>query len=294
MMYSSTINSEEASRAAEAERASLLELHFKASPDGRTFIARQYADYPYHVCKAQYLDDSPAGMATLYLQSCSGGLFEGDRLNFTVRAGARTGVHLTSQASTIVHSARGKGKAVQRGTIIAMPGSLVEYFPDPAILFPNSRLETRLDLQLEKGASVLVSESFLLHDPSCKGGVPAFLDSTLNATLSDGTLIARDRMRIEEHAWNADRAGVFGQWKCYGVILVLTSEVSCSKLCSEIRGAIASIGNVYAGASMLSGARGVCIRFLGHEAVPLKAAMTAAWKATRKLLSGSEPAVRRK
>jgi urease accessory protein len=294
MTYSSTISGEEPSRAVEANRASLLELDFKAGPDGRTYIARQYADYPYHICKAQYLDASPAGMATLYLQSCSGGLFEGDHLSFTVRAGARTGVHLTSQASTIVHSARGGGKANLRGTIIAMPGSLVEYLPDPAILFPSSRLEARLDFQLGKGASVIVSDSFLLHDPSCKGGVPGLLDSTLNVTLADGTLIARDRMRIEGRAWHADRPGIFGQWKCYGIILIFTSEVSCSTLCSEIRDAISPMGDVYVGASMLSEARGVCARFLGRDAVPLREAMAAAWKAARKLLCGSQPVPRRK
>ena len=51
---------------------------------------------PYHICKAQYLDEQPSGMATLYIQSCSGGLFEDDRLSFTIHAAEGTAVHLTS------------------------------------------------------------------------------------------------------------------------------------------------------------------------------------------------------
>lgn len=294
MMYSSVASSREAIPAVETRRASLLELRFEKSPDGRSFIAHQYADYPYHICRAQYFDADPAGMATLYLQSCSGGLFEYDRLHFKMIAGAGTAVHLTSQASTIVHSARGPGRASHCGTIIALPGSLVEYLPEPTILFPDSYLETRLDLQLGENASVIVCDSFLLHDPSGQGAAPALLDASLNVTLTDGTLIARDRMRIAGNTWHARQPGAFGQWKCQGIILVFTSLAPSNILCSEIRNAISAMDDLYAGVTTLSQRRGICARFLSGEAVPLKAAMTAAWKATRKLLCGSEPVVRRK
>jgi urease accessory protein len=293
-MSSSALASRAAIRAIEPRQASQLKLRFEKGPDGRSFLAHQYADYPYHICRAQYFDAAPAGMATLYLQSCSGGLFENDRLNFNIIAGAGTAVHITNQASTIVHSARGPGMASHRGTIIALPGSFVEYLPEPTILFPDSRLEVRLDLQVGESASIMVCDSFLLHDPSGKGAVPALLDASLNATLVDGTLIARDRMRIAGSTWEASQPGAFGEWKCQGIILVLTSLVASNSLCSEIRNAISSMGDLYAGVTTLSQARGICARFLSRDAVPLKAAMTAAWKATRKLLCGLEPAVRRK
>jgi urease accessory protein len=293
-MYSSAIASKEAIRAIEPQQASQLKLRFEKGPDGRSFLANQYANYPYHICRAQYFDATPAGMATLYLQSCSGGLFENDRLSFNIIAGAGTAAHITSQASTIVHSARGPGMASHRGTIIAFPGSFVEYLPEPTILFPDSRLEVRLDLQVAESASIMVCDSFLLHDPSGKGAVPALLDGSLNATLVDGTLIARDKMRIEGSTWEARQPGVFGEWKCQGIILVFTSLAPSNILCSEIRNAISAMDDLYAGVTTLSQGRGICARFLSGEAVALKAAMTAAWKATRKLLCGSEPAVRRK
>ena len=294
MMYSSVTDSREAISAVETGRASLLELRFEKSLDGRSFIAHQYASYPYHICRAQYFDADPAGMATLYLQSCSGGLFENDQLKFKMVAGAGTAVHLTSQASTIVHSARGAGKASHCGTIIALPDSLVEYLPEPTILFPDSHLETRLDLQLGQNASIMVCDCFLLHDPLVKGAAPALLDASLNATLADGMIIARDRMRIEGDTWHASQPGAFGEWTCQGIVLVFTGLVPSNLLCSEIRNAISAMDDLYAGVTTLSQSRGICARFLSHEAVSLKAAMTAAWKATRKLLCGLEPAVRRK
>ena len=138
------------------EDGSQLALDFRRDAVGRTFIAKQYADYPFHICKAQYLDEQPSGMATLYIQSCSGGLFEDDRLSFTIHAAEGTAVHVTTQASTIVHSARGSGFAKQQGQIVAQSGALVEYLPDPMILFPRSRFKTSLTVQLAESASLLV------------------------------------------------------------------------------------------------------------------------------------------
>ena len=101
-------------------------------------------------------------------------------------------------------------------------------------------------------------------------------------------------MRIERETWHASQPGAFGEWKCQGTILVFTSLAPSNILCSEIRNAISAMDNLYAGVTTLSQARGICARFLSCGAVSLKAAMTAAWKAARKLLCGSEPAVRRK
>jgi urease accessory protein len=293
-MYSSPLTPSAMGASTGARRASRIELRFKRDPGGRTFIAQQYADYPYHVCKSHYLDEHPAGMATLYLQSCSGGLFENDRLAFRVLAGERAAVHLTSQASTIVHSARGGGRADHHGIIVAEPHALVEYLPDPIILFPGSRLETRLDLHLSQGASLMVCESFLLHDPSGGSAKPSLLDSCVSAHLSDGTLIVRDRIRIEGEAWQAKLFGGLGSWNCHGSIIILTASISCDDLCREIRNSVAPIPDIYAGASSLSRDSGACARFLARGAVPLKNAMTAAWKASRRLLCGSEPGLRRK
>src|SRR5204862_28241 len=77
------------------------------SPTGRTFISRQYFAYPFHVCRPFYHDAALPGLATLYVQSCSGGLYENDRLMVDLEAAPLTEAHVTSQASTIVHGMNG-------------------------------------------------------------------------------------------------------------------------------------------------------------------------------------------
>jgi urease accessory protein len=277
-----------------AKEGSQLVLDFRRDGAGRTFIARQYADYPFHICKAQYLDEQPSGMATLYIQSCSGGLFEHDRLSFSINAAEGTAVHLTTQASTIVHSARGSGFANQYGTIVALPGALIEYLPDPIILFPGSRFTTRLTVQLAETASLVIGESFFRHDPAGGSAAPDVLDACLEVRLPEGTLLARDRMRIGGETWQAHVPGCWGDWSCHGLLLVMTGAVSCERLCTAMRTAASSVGGVYAGATALPHGKGIFARFLARDAVQLKHAMTTGWIAARTMLSGAAPLPRRK
>src|SRR5215216_6975816 len=277
-----------------AEHGSQLALDFRRDSAGRTFIAKQYADYPFHICKAQYFDEQPSGMATLYIQSCSGGLFEDDRLSFTINAAEGTALHVTTQASTIVHSARGAGFASQYGQIIARPGALVEYLPDPIILFPGSRFRTRLTVQLAESVNLVVGESFLLHDPAGVNAWPEAFDSCLEVRLPDGSLLARDRMRIDGKTWQAHLPGCWGDWSCHGLLLVMAGSISCESLCTAMRAAASSVDGVYAGASALPHRKGTFARFLARDAVQLKNAMTTGWIAARTLLSGAAPLPRRK
>ena len=294
MMFSSTAEAFDAAAAATAPGGSRLELAFERSPGGTTFIASQFAEYPYHVCRPLFLDRELPGLATLYLQSCSGGLFEDDKLACDVIAGTGSAVHLTSGASTIVHSSRRGGQAEHSTAIRAEQNAFAEYLPDPVILFPHARLTTRLDLTLDPSATIIVSDSFIVHDPAGLGGVPAFIAMTVTAKLADGTLLARDRIAISGEAFKPGKPGVMGPWKCYGTVMVLTRNVPSAALRDGLRGALAGIEAVYAGVSTLPNRAGVWARFLTADAVSLRGAIARAWMESRRLLIGHEPVKRPK
>ena len=95
------------------------DITFGREPGGQTFVKRQFAAYPFHICRPHYFAGDPAGMVTLYLQSLSGGIYEHERLSLSVAAQPRTRVHLTSQASTIVHL----------GNIAARTRAVLEFDP---------------------------------------------------------------------------------------------------------------------------------------------------------------------
>ena len=57
---------------------SRLALTFSCDGDGRTYLDRQFASYPFHVCRPHYFPHDAPGMATLYVQSSAGGLYQED------------------------------------------------------------------------------------------------------------------------------------------------------------------------------------------------------------------------
>ena len=121
---------------------SRLELSFAVGADGETQLTHQFAGYPFHLCRPFRLDGDPAGMLTLYLQSCSGGLYEGDRLSTFMQIREGAAAHVTTQAATIAYGMRELG-AQHHARVEASAGSLLEYIPDPIILFPGTRLNSR-------------------------------------------------------------------------------------------------------------------------------------------------------
>src|SRR5262245_37447331 len=84
-------------------RAGRAALVFSRAASGDTYLSRQQVGYPYHICGLHRFAGDPAGMMSLYVQSCAGGIFQQDRLrqSFIVEEGALA--HVTTTASTIVH-----------------------------------------------------------------------------------------------------------------------------------------------------------------------------------------------
>lgn len=63
---------------------------------GRTFLQHQRVPYPFHITRPHALDAKRPDIATLILQSASGGLYDGDQLTLNIVAGEGTLAHVTS------------------------------------------------------------------------------------------------------------------------------------------------------------------------------------------------------
>ena len=74
---------------------------------GKTFLARQLTPHPFHITRPFYFEEVPQGIASLYLQSSSGGLYGDDHLTLDIAVRKNAAAHVTTQASTVVHAARG-------------------------------------------------------------------------------------------------------------------------------------------------------------------------------------------
>ncbi|MGB6347116.1 MAG: urease accessory protein UreD [Methyloceanibacter sp.] len=270
-----------------------LELEFAAAPDGRTYLRRQFASYPFHVCRVQFQDSDIPDLATLYVQSCSGGVYEDDRLKLALAAGENAKAHVSTQAATVVHSMPA-GRAEQIVRLDCAHGSYLEYLPDPQILFPGSSCRSAISVRLSGNGIGVVSDSFLQHDPDGKDGTFSAYWSEIVVEAADGEVLTIDRLRIDGRAFQGRRPGVSGSFAAQGTLVVAGLEVPFRAISDALRTVSLDCAEAAIGSSQLPKSAGMLVRVLAADGAALKRAMHMAWCAARLALQGSLPVERRK
>ncbi len=267
-------------------------LRFARAPDGRSYIARQRVGYPFHITRPFHFDEAPAGALTLYLQSVSGGIYQGEDLVMTCAAGAASAAHVTTQAATIVHRMPA-APARQTVALEAADGALLEYLPDPLIMFPGARLTSVLEIEAAADATVIASESFAHHDP---GGEDRRFDSfaaEMRIRDEGGRLLALERYDVEGERLAAGH-GLVARWPAQGSFVVAHRGPAREAILAALRSALTPSDEFYGGASALPNEAGVGVRLLAKDGATLRRGLEAAWSAVRLALYGAPPAPRRK
>ena len=263
------------------------------APGGRSFIARQYVAYPFHITRPFYMDRDPSGMLTLYLQSVAGGIYEHDHLSTSVSVQPGAKAQVTTQASTIAHSMR-SGEAVQEVYLHAGAGAMLEYLPDPLILFPLADVTARLHLVADEASSVLLTDAYLGHDPAGAGGKFERLFSETRIERPDGWVLAIDRFDISGDMLAADAPGITGNSLAQGTLFVLDRDQAADELVEVLEKSLTNLPGVYAGVSTLPGEAGAWARIAATDGAALSAGMQSAWRGLRRHLTGLDPVIRRK
>lgn len=266
---------------------SRAELVFRAAPEGRSYLARQFVPYPFHITRPFYLDEAPAGLATVYLQSAAGGAYRGDRLSIALSAGEGAQAQVTTQASTIVHAGRG-GLAALTQEVAVAPGGHLEYLPDPLILMAEADCESRTEVALAEEAVLLLSDSFLTHDHLKQGRLPKRFVSELRVRRGGATLLL-DRFCLGEAAGSF---AALGEHACHAAFLAVAPQGAA--LAAALRSRLAGLADLYGGVSLLPGGQGAWVRLLARDGVALSRALVALWQAARLHLTGVAPPRRRK
>ena len=258
-------------------------VRFALSPDNRTYIAEQLVAYPFHITRPFYLQDDPPGMPSLYLQSVSGGVFEGDKLNVDIDVGPGGAAHVTTQASTVVHRME-RGRALQTTHLKADADSLLEFVPDPMVLFPLARLTNQIKVVCAVSATVMVSDAFLSHDP--QGGDAPFSDLHMQLAIErpDGTPVALDRFEI-----TGETLAKHNRYCAHGSFVCVTPRGAPKILCEQLHAALNLIPDCYAGVSALPHDAGIWMRVVAENSHALRAAIETTWSGLRTELSGTVP-----
>lgn len=252
---------------------------------GRTHLMRQHTPHPFHITRPFRRPNDPQGMATLYLQSSSGGLYGGDDLGLRVRVAERAAAHVTTQAGTIVHDARGNGATQQSVTMEVEAGGWLEYLPDPTILMAGSALENSLCVRFAEGARLLMADAQLCHDPAGQGHPFAHLDSRLSLSGPEGPRLI-DQFSVNGADWLARTGGA----RCSGMIIAAGAPDAGR----EMAQALTDMPGIYAGLSEFADRDLSVLRFLADDGVSMTSALNASWIAARLALTGVKPHARRK
>lgn len=269
-----------------------VEIAFAGGAGTRTWLRRQRVAYPFHVGRALHLPGDAPEFCTIYLQSCSGGLFEHDRLGLAFTVGAGACAHVTTSASTVVHSMP-EGHAEQHVLLHAAEGAVAEYMPDPLILFPGTRLHNTLTVRAHPGATVICCDSFLAHDPAAQARPFDWLRSETRVEDEGGELLAVDRFAITGRQLAEPAPGIHGPHTLQGSLMVV-HRADPERALEALRAALPEGAGVYAGASLLPGGAGAWMRALSADAVALRRTLRDGWAAARERLTGSRPGMRRK
>ena len=255
---------------------------------GRTTLRRQRVGYPLHVTRGFYLDRMRPDLLTLYLQSASGGLYAGDRLQLEIAVANDAAFHLTTQASTVVHEGRDVGSR-QRQAISVGPGAFCAITSDPHVLFPGADLRLETVATVAEDAVLLMADGFAVHDPGQSGRPFAQFASRQTIRRPDGRLLLQDFGRISGDAW---RSGSLGAMTAAATTLIIAplSKLPAAGLIEEA----ADRCGCLAGASAAPNDAGQAIRMLAPDGGALARGLEAMFHVAACAALGVELARRRK
>jgi len=132
-----------------------LELTVRETAGGSALV-RDYATAPFHVSGTLDHDPHP-DVATVIVQSSSGGVAQGDRRDIDVAVGTNALAHVSTGGSTKVQSMEHNCAAADVSLSVGSNGHL-EYVPEPTILQANARYHVSLALDLAADATPILGD----------------------------------------------------------------------------------------------------------------------------------------
>jgi urease accessory protein len=249
-----------------------------AAHEGKTRLRHTFVTHPFHLTRPWYLDSALPGMAVVYIQTPAGGLIQGDRTFLSLRLGAGTQVHLTSQAAEKIHTMTANC-AVQNISLILETDAYAEYCPEPVILFPDARFTQEMNVELGPGASFFFSEVFLSRQ-SPTGRWFDFLSTRLNVRDARGKLLIRDHSLVQPQQQHLRGPGALGKHHIWGQALLVGPRVS-SSWARDLHALLSTEYGMIGGATVLPGECGVVAKVVGSEAQAVRHALHAVWSALR-------------
>lgn len=252
-------------------------------------LARQFVPYPFHITRPFYLDRERRDLATLYLQSTSGGLYRADDLALSMKIGRGAAAHVTTQCATVVHDTKGR-QASQRVNIDVADASFLAYTPNPLVLFPGAAACTETMISVASDARAFVCESFTWHDPQGRERPFDRLRQRLTVTDPCGRRLVRDAGELTGAEY-LSAASPLGPYRAAATVLIISPEPVLPD--PSLLRATESAGSLV-GVGVLPSGVGLLVRILAESGGILSETLALVCVQAFRSLAGIEPAIRPK
>ena len=236
----------------------------------QTFVAQQYAAYPFRLSRTFRLDSGNDRRAYLYLMNSAPGLFGGDRLTLGLKLDPDTRLHLTDQAATKVHkmSATGAAATAQLSWDIAVgAGSYLEFVPEPLILYAEAELQQTTTITLKPDSTLFCSE-ILVPGRLARAEYYQFREyrNHLRVLSPDRTLLFGDVMRLQGQSNTLKDSFLFAKYPLMANIYAVLPGIDLERLNTSLaENPNLSSAQLLTGISLLPNCNGITIKVMGDR-----------------------------
>jgi len=267
-----------------------LELRFRAG-DGGTRLVHDYATAPFHVSGTLGHDPHPDA-ETVFVQSPTGGVAQGDRRTRSIDVGPDAVAHVSTGSAAKVQSMTRNYAAGETSLAVASGGHL-DHVPEPTILHADARYHRETTLDVAADATCVLGE-VVVPGRLARGERFAFerFRSRTRVRGPDGLLFADTTHLAPDAGHPPDAPGVLGEFAALGTLFVVAPARDAAALADACHAA--ADGPARAGATRLPNGAGAVVRALGDRSEDVEASLAAAWdRARRDLIDAPAPAGRR-
>lgn len=267
-------------------RDGLLRVSLRRDPAGSTCIRHLRQRFPLRTTVPFYLDPHAPGMAFIYVQNPTGGVFQGDRLVTEVEVEPGAQLHFTTQSATKVFAMDGDDDALQEFRFRLHEGAYVENIPDMLIPHATARLRQHVTVDLARDACFIGSE-IIAPGRTARGELFDYHSLHLHTTIRTGDRdLCIDALRLEPSVTAPTRPGLFGSGLYLVSLLVAVPGRDLTDLVERLDQVAATAGEPHGsgGAGILPHAAGVAVRVLTPDARTAQAAALSCWREARRLI----------
>jgi urease accessory protein len=273
-----------------------LSLALNCNSAGKTNVSHRYMAYPLSISPVFRLEDNGATLSSnrayLYRMNTSPGLLAGDSLGMSLQLGEGAQLFLADQSATKVHTmvhTMPQAQATVDYRLEVGSSAILEFLPEPLILFEDSTLTQTIEVTMHPTASLSLGE-IILPGRLARGEVYQFHQylSRLRVKSPEGRVWFAETMKLLGKGNRFAGSDLFASGTVLGSLVLILPEAIATSVClttlsAEIDNLVEADGSVDIASSILPGGRGLFVRAIAQTTREMQVCFKGAVNCVRQL-----------